>query len=219
MPYFVKELLGIHSEHDPLVQVTDGGHYENLGLVELLRHRVRHALVIDASGDTPPLATTLAEAITLAKEELGIEITFDTQPTVLIPGTGTKLSDDPSVAPLNARLSKALCVTGTIRYPAPGQARADEPFETGRLVVVKTGLTADMPYPVHSYAVGHPTFPRDTTADQWFDVGQFDAYQAVGGYLGDQAVKALAQVAAQDSRTGRTQEDPVGLVLVGLTRA
>lgn len=200
MPYYAKELFGVHSEHDPLLLVTDGGHFENLGLVELLRHRVRTALVVDASGDTPPLATTLAEAITLAYEELGVRISFDTDPADLIPGTGPKVADDATVSALNARISKTLCVTGTIHYPPRGQARADEPYETGRLVVVKTGLTRDMPYPVLSYAATHPTFPRDTTADQWFDVDQFDAYQAVGGYLGARAVDALVELQDAEGR-------------------
>ena len=55
---------------------TDGGHYDNLGLVELLRRRCKLIYCIDASGAALPLADALAGAITLAREELGVEISF-----------------------------------------------------------------------------------------------------------------------------------------------
>lgn len=56
-------------ENRPL-HVTDGGHYDNLGLVKLLRRRCTLIYCIDASGDAPPAAKTFAEAITLAYEQL-----------------------------------------------------------------------------------------------------------------------------------------------------
>lgn len=72
--YWAREVLGLHPSTNPLVLCTDGGHYENLGLVELLRHRCRLIFCVDATGDTPPLARTLAQAIAIAREELGVSI-------------------------------------------------------------------------------------------------------------------------------------------------
>jgi hypothetical protein len=57
----------------------NGGHYENLGLVELLRRRCRVIYCVDASGDTS-LAQTLAQAASLAYEELGVQITIEDAP-------------------------------------------------------------------------------------------------------------------------------------------
>jgi len=116
LSYFAREILGLHPSINPLLLCTDGGHYENLGLVELLRHKCRVIYCIDASGDSPPLATTLAQAVTLAREELGVVIQL-ANPLDLVPGAATPLKPTSPLAQLSARLSrKAVCV-GEITYP------------------------------------------------------------------------------------------------------
>ena len=75
--YFYRELFGINRKQARLVQVTDGGHYENLGLVEALRRRCRLIYVVDGGGDTPPLLSGLSDAIRLARFELGVEVELD----------------------------------------------------------------------------------------------------------------------------------------------
>ncbi|MFI6444000.1 hypothetical protein [Kitasatospora sp. NPDC050543] len=191
LPYLLRELCGRYPMDDRFLLATDGGHYENLGLVELLRQGVRTAVCIDASGDTPPFATTLAQAITLAQEELGITITLH-HPEALTPG-----SADPATAPasllaqLGARLSASAVITGDILYPRELEIDGRPCGRHGTLVVARASLTADMPYQLHSYAVSHPVFPRDSTSDQWFDHSQFDAYQSLGQYLGERAAARL----------------------------
>jgi hypothetical protein len=96
---------------------TDGGHWENLGLVELLRHRCRTVVCIDASGDAPPFATTLSEAVTLAYEELGVRITL-TDPTDLVPGSADPLEPAEALERINARLSRSAILHGHIEYPS-----------------------------------------------------------------------------------------------------
>ncbi|MFD3809001.1 hypothetical protein ACFWTC_36865 [Streptomyces sp. NPDC058619] len=71
--------VGRYSDTSPILLCTDGGHFDNLGLVVLLRLRCRTIHVIHTSGDKPPLATTLAQTVTLAYEELGVRITFGEQ--------------------------------------------------------------------------------------------------------------------------------------------
>ena len=59
LSYLVKEFLGVHDPSDPYVYVTDGGHWENTGLVELLRPREtgenmpRDVIAIDADPGSP----------------------------------------------------------------------------------------------------------------------------------------------------------------------
>jgi hypothetical protein len=177
LSYLYREILGLHPSTNPLLLCTDGGHYENLGLVELIRHRCETIYCIDATGDSPPSATTLAQAIALAYEETGTSIELEGE-LDLVPGAA---STDGPFTGLRPRLSNALACTGTIAYPAcKGRAY-------GRLIFAKTGLTADLPYDLLSYAVDNPVFPRDTTADQWFNVGQFDAYRQLGYEMGKRA--------------------------------
>ena len=194
LSYLLREILGRYPCDNRLLYCTDGGHYENLGLVELLRQRCRLVYCIDASGDTPPLSGTLAEAITLAYEELGVRIELD-QPLELVPGGADPLQPQQPLAALSGRLSRSVVCTGTITYPEdvhfPGGTG-----RTGRLVVMKAGLTGRLPYELLSYASRKPVFPRDSTSDQWFDHGQFDAYQELGRYLGDRAADAARRPAA-----------------------
>ena len=185
LSYLLREIFAIHPYSDRLLQITDGGHYENLGLVELLRRRCSYIYCVDASGDSPPTATTLSQAITLAHDELGVTITLDQHPFDSEPGSGTAIEPKDPLSVLNARLSKTPIITGTITYPPEaGITGPTDPPATGHLIVAKTLLWDDMPYSMLSYAAKHPVFPHDSTGDQWFDAGQFSAYTDMGRLLG-----------------------------------
>ncbi|MER5730470.1 hypothetical protein ABT084_19405 [Streptomyces sp. NPDC002138] len=189
--YQLQELAGRYSDTSPMVLCTDGGHFDNLGLVELLRLRCETVYVIDSSADSPPLATTLAEAVTLAYEDLGVRITFD-QPEVLrlVPGSAAKVEPTEPMAALNTRFSADCVVRGVIEYPEPvAFPGRRKPSRFATLVFAKASLTPDMPYELLAYALKEKVFPRQSTFDQWFDHAQFDAYRALGHHLGAEAAK------------------------------
>ncbi|MFE1409888.1 hypothetical protein ACFW6F_03640 [Streptomyces sp. NPDC058746] len=190
--YQLQELVGRYSDTSPMLLCTDGGHFDNLGLVEMLRLRCRTIYIIDSSGDTPPLATTLAQAVTLAYEDLGVVIEFPKDEVLkLVPGSAVPLGPAEAMAALNARFSASCVVTGTIRYPEPVLfAPGTPPSDEGTIIFAKANLTSDMSYELLSYALKEKAFPRQATFDQWFDHAQFDAYRALGHYLGTAAGKA-----------------------------
>ncbi|MFE2178054.1 hypothetical protein [Kitasatospora sp. NPDC059462] len=211
LSYQLREACGRYPMDARFLLTTDGGHYENLGLVELLRHGVRTAVCIDASGDSA-FAGALAAAITLAREELGIAITLR-EPELLVPGSaggggsggsGPGGSGRPPLRGLAARLAERLSaravVVGDIVYPWPLElGEADDPpgsARHGTLIVAQAVLTPGMPYELHAYAAADPAFPNDGAGDQWFDHRQFDAYQTLGRYLGEQAAPAVAAALA-----------------------
>ncbi|MFF2541909.1 hypothetical protein ACFVUY_05040 [Kitasatospora sp. NPDC058063] len=229
LPYQLRELIGRFPADDRFLLTTDGGHYENLGLVELLRHRVGTAVCIDASGDAG-YAVKLAAAITLAREELGVVITLH-EPELLIPGSAADLptdlpcarpTDPPAggggaddgangragrrpplrglAAQLSARLSARAVITGDIHYPDLDEGPGA--VRHGRLVVLQAVLTPDMPYELHAYAMANRAFPNDRTSDQWFDHQQFDAYQTLGRHLGEQAAPLVEQALADQAPAG-----------------
>jgi hypothetical protein len=201
LSYYAREILGLHPSTNPLLLCTDGGHYENLGLVELLRHRCRVIYCIDASGDSPPLAATLAQAVTLAREELGVTINL-TSPLDLVPGSATPLEPTSPLAALNARLSKKAVCVGEITYPEPVEYEIPGrkiSTDKGHLIVAKGVLTADTPYHLLSYALDNDAFPRDSTGDQFFNCDQFDAYQALGRHIAERAVQAAGDNGIIDS--------------------
>lgn len=194
--YFYRELFGINYKDARLVQVTDGGHYENLGLVEALRRRSGLIICIDGGGDAPPLAGGLTDAMRLAQYELGVTITLTTWGPYTVdnitPGTGSGFGRRHALAGLDKRITNGTVVTGKISYPpAAGLPQSD-----GVLIFAKAVLWRGCPYWLLSYAAAQRLFPHDPTSDQWFNEGQFAAYTALGRVMGDQVVQCVADLQA-----------------------
>jgi len=180
--YLMKELLGPHSHGGPMLQVTDGGFYDNLGLVELLRRRCTEIYCVDASGDAGNGPTSLSHAISVAAEELGVRIDWGAE-SVWSASAGamdaSKLSGP--LAALGARFGVSPVLTGTVRYPD----ECGVPGLRGTIRVARASLWPDLPAEVLTYALDHAAFPNDSTADQWFDDEDYRAYTALGRRMGD----------------------------------
>lgn len=213
--YLLRELFGFHAVDGPLLQVTDGGFYDNLGLLELFRRGCTRIYCVDASGDTPPAATTLARVLTRAYQELGVEADLDENTwSTATAGSGEKLMPADPLAALSQRLSGSGVITGKFSYPACGPYAG----RTGTLVVAKASLWFSLPYKLMAYAHNATVFPHDSTADQWFDDQQYAAYTELGRCLGESAVAAMATAVGSD-KPAPTAETPaaVGTVVTGAT--
>ena len=160
--YLLCEMLGLNRVNAKFLYVTDGGHYENLGLVELLRRGCTDVYCFDASGGTS--FTALGDAIALARSELCVEITID--PMALVP-RGER------------NLAKSDCVIGQIDFGSG--------TPPGRLVYARTVMTKDAPWDVHAYHDADQTFPHNSTADQLYTDQKFEAYRALGHCAGTHA--------------------------------
>lgn len=182
LSYLLREIFGIYPKDGQLLLVTDGGHYDNLGLVELLRHFPSRAYCFDASGGPDLSAGALGPAIALAHEELGITVELH-EPHDVEPGS---YQPSPDIGPgqetaWTQRLANTCVLTGTIRYP---ESRPSGIPEHAELYFGKAVLTSDSPWEVQAYARQHPAFPNDNISDQWFDHAQFDAYHTLGRHVG-----------------------------------
>ncbi len=153
----VKEALGQTSERSEFVYLSDGGHFENLGLYEMVRRRCRHILVLDSGCDPDSRYDDLGNALRKVRIDLGIPITFH----------------DRNTEPL--RQKKRRCAVATIEY-----SKVAPTLEDGFLIYVKPLLLGNEPPDVASYAASHPTFPHQTTADQWFNESQTESYRSLG---------------------------------------
>lgn len=156
----VRELFGLHSEDSDKIYVTDGGHYDNLGLVELLRRRCEEIWCIDASGDRPGRATALAEALLTASGELGVEVEIDLDAFERRPGSSVFAPD-----------VKATHATGEIHY---------RDGSTGTLTVIKLGIAERTPPELREYRRTDRPFPYHSTINQVYRAERFDAYRALG---------------------------------------
>jgi hypothetical protein len=157
LPYLVGNLFGESNTREEYVCLSDGGHFENMGLYELVRRRSAVIVLGDAEQDDKFSCEGLANAIRRCRIDFGIEISID-----VLPITDRK-----------DHLSSKSYAIGTIRYPG------DRPF-IGTLIYIKSSITKDQPTDVREYAAKNPLFPHQSTGDQFFDETQFESYRKLG---------------------------------------
>ncbi len=72
----VNELLARTTNTNPYVYLTDGGHFENLGLYEMVLRRCRYIILSDAGCDGTYTFGDLANAVRRIRIDFGIDIEF-----------------------------------------------------------------------------------------------------------------------------------------------
>ena len=180
--YLAAELIGNASDKRGYVNLSDGGHFENLGIYELVRRRVRFIICSDADADPQFQFEDLGKAIAQCRRDFGVEIRLGAERTITV-------SKEPV-------FRQAHYAVGVIVYP--GQD------EKGLLLYMKSSLTNDEPSDVLATRAGHPNFPHDTTLNQFFDEQLFESYRALGehimSYLIDQSGALMAGTPADGDK-------------------
>ncbi len=162
------EMIGITTDSSQAVYLSDGGHFENLGLYEMLRRRCQRIVVIDAGQDGECEFFDLGNAIRKARIDLNVEVAV---PDIHI--VSRKVLEDHK-----AGSAAALAIAvGCIAYPGGGK---------GKLLYLKPTFLAELPADVLAYGRSHKTFPHDNTAHQWFSESQFESYRTLGRWHFDQ---------------------------------
>ena len=161
--YLFNELLGHTNQENNYVYLSDGGHFENLGVYELVRRHCRFIVVCDAGEDHALHFGDLGNAIERCRTDFGIDIEIDIEPLRLQKDIGK---------------SKWHCAIGTIHYE-----KVDLNAPAGTIVYLKSTLTGDEPTDVQRYSDECPSFPHQSTADQWFTESQFESYRALGQHI------------------------------------
>ena len=154
-----RELLGLTSDRGRDVYLSDGGHFENLGVYEMIRRRCRYILVIDAGEDPAATFQDLGDAVRKVRIDFDVRIVFD-------PPVGISSRHNP-VEPF--------CdfATETIDYPDIGAT-------PGRLIYLKPSYPRDMAIDVRAYGNLHDSFPHEPTLNQFFTESQFESYRQLG---------------------------------------
>jgi predicted acylesterase/phospholipase RssA len=154
--YLINELLGSATDSSKFVYLSDGAHFENLALYELVRRECDFIIAGDAGEDPGPGFEDLVNAIRKCRTDLGAEIELDTDPFKILGLDG---------------YATAHAVFGTITYPSK---------KVGKLLYIKCSVTKNDPADVLAYKRAHNAFPHESTADQWFDESQFESYRMLG---------------------------------------
>lgn len=170
--YLVKELLGLTDARTNFINLSDGGHFDNMGLYELVRRRCRYIVVCDGEQDGDLTFEGLAGAIRKCR------IDFDTEICINLDKIRKKKHKDGEPA----EFSEAHFAVGTIHYPED----RDHP---ATLVYLKSSLTGDETADVLQYHSVDPVFPHQATGDQWFDESQFESYRRLGLHIGTELLK------------------------------
>jgi Patatin-like phospholipase len=177
------EVAGRHRVRSTFLYVTDGGHIENLGLLELLRRECTTIVCLDAAGGSTETFSTLGQAIALAAAELNVHISID-------PAR--------DLEPLGDRTNRADHTVGKIRYPKGADGKVKE----GQLIYAKALVTAESPWDVRAYATKDRRFPATPTSDQLFSGETFDAYQALGRHVGERCADVVTGEAGAGAGAG-----------------
>jgi hypothetical protein len=164
-----QELTGNIGMKGDYLHLSDGGHFENLGIYEMVRRRCRFILVSDASADPRCALDDLGSAIRKIRIDFNVEIRF------------RRLE---LAARADRRANSLPIAVGTIHYR--------EPAMEGIIVYVKASYADDLthaffdrlPVDVREYANRRAEFPHESTADQWFSESQFESYRRLGEYIG-----------------------------------
>jgi hypothetical protein len=164
------ELFGAASDASAYIYLSDGGHFENLAVYELVRRRCKLIVASDASCDPKYAFGDLHNAMERCRSDFGVEILRETHDLVSKEGRVSGHFD--------------LC---RIRY-TPGNEADD-----GCLIYLKPGIADDDPEDLIGYAAQNETFPHDATANQWFDENHFENYRHLGCVTGFAAAEKIAE--------------------------
>jgi len=168
----VDEALGRTGDRNRYVYLSDGGHFDNLGLYEIVKRRCHTIVVCDATADPTCQYGDLGEAVRRIYTDFGIRITMN------------DVRFHPGVPLSDARR----CAVGTIHY-SDIDSDGDYQAPNGVLIYLKPSRHAAHPIDLVNHAKANPKFPHDPTSNQWFSEAQFESYRR----LGYDTVTAIAQ--------------------------
>jgi hypothetical protein len=156
--HLLSEMVGALGTKSAFINLSDGGHLENLGIYELIRRRCRVIIAIDAEQDGAFSFVSLGDLVRFARIDRAVNIEID-------------VSD---IRPDKDGISKCHAAFGRIDYGRGAY---------GWLIYIKSSLTGREDESVRKYRAVQKAFPHHSTGDQFFDEEQFEAYRALGTHM------------------------------------
>ena len=163
----IAEAFGLTDDTNPYVYLSDGGHFENLGLYEMVLRRCHYIVVSDAGQDPVCSFSDLGGAVRKVRIDLGIPIVFEDPISIFA-------RSDEKVQNLGGRS----CAIGKIRYSVVD----GNGVEDGVLIYVKPACYGEEPRDIYEYFKSNEAFPHESTADQFFSEAQFESYRMLGAH-------------------------------------
>jgi hypothetical protein len=181
------ETFGLTDDEHPYVYLSDGGHFENLALYEMVLRRCRYIVVSDGGGDPDFTFEDLGNAISKIRIDLGIPIELERLPMRArdLAGKSYDRVLDEAAFPY--------CAVGRIRYSCVDPVTTAGEEIDGWLLYIKASLNGTETADVFHYAKLHASFPHESTANQLYSESQFESYRALGSHMIDRIAEGLPQ--------------------------
>ena len=158
----LREMTGLGmAENQVWLNLSDGGHLENMAVYELLRRRCKYIVCVDGETDPHHRFPGFMTLVRHAQIDLGIRI-------------DAKLGDirpDPKTG--YSQTHSALC---RVLYPNGA---------IGLLLYMKLSLTGNETELIRFYHTLHPDFPHQSSLGQFFDEEQFEVYRQLGVHIAE----------------------------------
>jgi len=167
------EAMGKTTNRCKYVNLSDGGHFENLGLYEMVLRRCHYIVVSDAGEDPECSFADLGEAVRKIRIDFGIPIEFE--PMTIYPRTAIDLLKSGDQKGHN-------CAIGHIRYSEVDPDVNGKRVPDGKIVYIKPACYGDEPRDIYEYFKQNLLFPHESTVDQFFSESQFESYRMLGLY-------------------------------------
>lgn len=185
-PAFLTTLIKSFNENNPQIELSDGGHFDNLAIYELIRRRVNIIIASDAGADKHFVFDDLGNCIEKVRVDFNVNIRFnDEQFTLdnLQPGSAGASQREI----LKYGLAKNGFAIATIEYPPIDDSNQSPLY--GTLIYIKATMIPELPVDVTNFKAAHPDFPHEPTSDQFFNEIQFEAYRELGYQITKKMVK------------------------------
>ncbi|MBI5660162.1 MAG: hypothetical protein HZC43_11585 [Nitrosomonadales bacterium] len=195
--YLLKELFGLTDDESDFVYLSDGGHFENLGVYELVRRRCRYIMVVDAGQDEKRSFEDLANMLRKCYIDFG---------------AGIAIHLDALSADQDGNCQSCFAL-GDIAYPPEDGQKQGGSIGQGNwgvLLYIKPSLVKNMPEDIRQYAKANPGFPHQTTADQFFDEAQFESYRHLGRFLMNNVLNSIGEQKTPGGKSWKWADAPAG---------
>ncbi len=166
--------------------LSDGGHYENTGVLELLRRRVGFIVCCDCGADPNYTYEDSANLMRLARIDFGAEFELiSPEKAPVLAARAAEIGryfagDEDELAEKPQGKNNQCALLYRVTFASNDTNQPTECF----VLMLKPRLILDAPLDLFEYQTKNPDFPQQTTFDQFFDEAQWESYRKLGAMIG-----------------------------------
>lgn len=171
--------------------LSDGGHFENTAVYELIRRRVTHIICCDCGQDDGFRFSDIANLVRRVRIDFQANIEFFNEPELdyLQQEFGNEWDGGAQIRgfkPLRRSIHRD-------RHFLLARVFYEPNSKPGSLILfIKPAVLGDEPLDIQNYHQAHPKFPNEPTSDQFFDEAQWECYRKLGEHIGSKACRFVS---------------------------